>query len=114
MIARQRCARRPRRRAPARRRDPGRDRSRRDGAPVDTRGVAANGVSRNAAGDYDVRFTGDLSKCAIAATVTGTEAGYATVTPTVAADKKTTSVDVRTFDGTGAPADRGFHLHGIC
>jgi hypothetical protein len=85
-----------------------------DGAPVETRGVVANGVSRSAAGDYDVRFAGDRSKCAIAATVTGTEAGYATVTPTVAADKQTTSVDVRTFDGAGAPADRGFHVHGIC
>ena len=85
-----------------------------DGSPVSARGVEANGVSRSAAGDYDVRFTGDLSKCAVAATITGTAAGQVAVTPTVAADKKTTTVDVRTFDGGGTAADRGFHLHAGC
>ena len=85
-----------------------------DGAAVRTRGVATNGVSRSAVGDYDVKFTGDLSTCALAATITGTAAGQAAVTPTVAADKKTTTVDVRTFDGSGTAADRGFHLLASC
>jgi len=75
-----------------------------DGAPVSSRGVEPNGVTRSAAGDYDVKFTGDLSTCALSATVTGTAAGQVTVTPTVAADKKTTTVDVRTFDGGGTAA----------
>jgi hypothetical protein len=85
-----------------------------DGALVSSRGVVTNGAGRSAVGNYEVRFTGDLSTCAMSATVTGTQAGYATVTPAVAPDKKTTTVDVRTFNGSGSPADYGFHLHGIC
>ena len=85
------------------------------GAAGQTRGVPANGVSDDAgAGDYGVVFTGDLSACALTATITGTAAGQVTVTPTVAADKSTTTVDVRTFDGTGTAADRGFHLSANC
>jgi hypothetical protein len=82
------------------------------GAAGQTRGTQANGVSRSAAGDYAVVFTGDLSKCALSATVTGTDPGQVTVTPAVAGG--TTTVDVRTFDGTGAAADRGFHLSATC
>ena len=85
-----------------------------DGVAVRTRGVETNGVSRSATGDYDIKFTGDLATCALAATITGTAAGQTAVTPTVAADKKTTTVDVRTFDGSGAAADRGFHLLASC
>ena len=85
-----------------------------DGSPVSARGVEANGVSRSATGDYDVKFTGDLSTCALSATATGTAAAQITTTPAVAADKKTTTVDVRTFDGSGTAADRGFHLHAGC
>lgn len=85
-----------------------------DGAPVEARGVEANGVSRSATGDYDVRFAGDLSKCALSATVTGTDPGLVTVVPTVAADKKSTTVDVRTFDPAGAATDLGFHLNADC
>ena len=66
------------------------------------------------AGDYNVVFTGDLSACGLSATVTGTAPGMVTVTPTVAADKATTAVDVRTFDGAGAAADRPFHLVANC
>ena len=85
-----------------------------DGTALSARGVETNGVARSAAGDYDVKFTGDLSTCALSATVTGTDAGQATVTPTVAADKKTTTVDVRTFNGGGIAADRGFHVVATC
>jgi hypothetical protein len=83
-----------------------------DGTPAQTRGTQANGVSRSAAGDYGVVFTGDLSKCALSATVTGTAPGQVTVTPAVAGGA--TTVDVRTFDGTGTAADRGFHLSAAC
>ncbi len=85
-----------------------------EGAPVHARGVEQNGITRSAAGNYDVRFTGDLSKCAMSGTVTGTDPGVVTTTPVVAGDKKTTTVDVRTFDPTGAAADRGFHMHAAC
>ncbi|MGI9096940.1 MAG: hypothetical protein ACR2H2_00310 [Solirubrobacteraceae bacterium] len=85
------------------------------GAAGQTRGVPSGGVSDNAGlGDYNVVFTGDLSTCALSATVTGTDPGQVTVTPTVAADKSTTAIDVRTFDGAGVAADRGFHLSATC
>ena len=85
-----------------------------DGGAVDVRGVEASGVSRSGAGNYDVRFTGDLSKCALSATVTGAAPAFITATPVVAADKKTTTVDVRTFEPDGDGADRGFHVHAVC
>lgn len=85
-----------------------------NGTPAQTRGTQPNGVSRSAAGDYNVVFTGDLSSCALSATVTGTDPGQVTVTPSVAADKGTTTADVRTFAGDGTVADRGFHIHATC
>ena len=85
------------------------------GAAGQTRGVPTNGVT-NPAGDgtYNVVFTGDLGNCAFNATITGTAPGQVAVNPTVAADRSTTSVEVRTFNGAGAAADRGFHLSGNC
>lgn len=85
-----------------------------DGTLEHARGVAANGVSRSATGNYGVQFTGDLENCALNATMTGTAPGQVTVTPTVAADKKTTTVDVRTFGSSLTAADRGFHLIANC
>jgi len=85
------------------------------GAPGQTRGVPANGVSNPAgSGTYSVIFTGDLSACALQATITGGAPGMITVTPTVAADKATTTVDVRTWNGNNMDADRGFHLSANC
>lgn len=77
-----------------------------------TRGVPANGTSRSAAGDYDVVFTGDLSKCALSATIRGTAGGEISVVPAVAAGN--TTVDVRTFNSAGVAADRAFHLSANC
>lgn len=84
-----------------------------DGTAGSVRGVTTGGVA-NPAGDgtYQVVFTGDLTKCALAATATGIAASQVTATPTLAGGN--TSVDVRTFDGTGAAADRGFHLSVSC
>lgn len=85
------------------------------GAPGQTRGVTTGGVTKQAGlGDYDVVINGDLSNCAVNATVTGTAPGQVTVTPAVAVDKKTTTVDVRTFDGGGIAADRAFDLAATC
>ncbi len=86
-----------------------------DGTAGETRGLPATGaVTKQGAGDYDVIVTGDLAKCALSTAITGTSPGQIAVVPTVAADKKTTTVDVRTFDGAGAAADRAFHLTAAC
>jgi hypothetical protein len=84
-----------------------------DGTAGQTRDVPGGGVTNPAGpGTYEVVFTGDRTKCALSATVTGTAAGQVTATPALAAGN--TTVDVRTFDGTGTPADRGFHLSATC
>jgi hypothetical protein len=84
-----------------------------DGTAGQTRGVTTGGVTNPAGpGTYEVVFTGDLTKCALSATVTGTAAGQVTATPALASGN--TTIDVRTFDGTGAAADRGFHLSANC
>ncbi len=83
------------------------------GAAGETRGVPSGGVSKQGGdGNYDVVFAGDLSKCALEATITGTAPGQVTVTPSVAGGN--TTVDVRTFNGAGAAADRPFHLTASC
>ena len=82
------------------------------GAAGETRGVPAGGVSRQGEGNYDVVFTGDVSQCALQATVTGTNPGQITVSPSVAGPN--TTVDVRTFNAAGAPADSGLHLSASC
>ena len=103
-----------------RHRDPGADPVRAGHRQRDRRGVARHrrDERRHEPGRRSARtaivFNGDLAKCALSATITGTAPGQVTVTPTVAADKKTTAVDVRTFNGTGVAADRGFHLSAIC
>jgi len=80
----------------------------------ETRGVASTGGLTHVAGTgiYAVLFNGDLSKCAIAATVTDATAGFASVTPVVAAGN--TTVTVRTFSTAGATADRDFHVQINC
>jgi hypothetical protein len=84
------------------------------GAAQQTRGVQANGVSHAGSGVFNVVFTGDLSACALQATITGAAPGMITVNPTVAADKSTTTVEVRTWNGNNGVADRGFHLSANC
>jgi hypothetical protein len=84
-----------------------------DGGKGTTRGV--NSVSRQGAGDYDVVFAGDVSACAVATSLIGTTPGQITTNPALAADKATTTIDVRTFDAAGAtPTDHAFHLSLDC
>jgi hypothetical protein len=84
-----------------------------DGTSGAARGVPTGGVSNPAgAGTYQIVFTGDLSACAMSATITGATPGEVTVTPTVAAGN--TTVSVLTFDSAGAAADRAFHLTASC
>jgi hypothetical protein len=83
------------------------------GAAGETRGVPTGGVTNPAgAGTWQVVFTGDQTRCALAATVTGTAPGQVTVTPTLAGGN--TTVDVQTFNGAGAATDLGFHLTANC
>jgi hypothetical protein len=82
------------------------------GAAGQTRGVAANGVARTAAGVFTVVFTGDLGACVVSATITGTDFGEITATPAVAGGN--TTVTVRTANSAGVPADRPFHLSANC
>jgi len=87
-----------------------------DATAGQTRGVPAGGVTDpGGAGDgvYAVAFTGDLASCALSATLTGATPGIVTTTPAAAAGG-TTTVTVRTFDATGAAADRAFHLVANC
>jgi hypothetical protein len=84
-----------------------------DGTAGETLGVPTGGVTDpSGVGTWQVVFTGDLSKCALAATITGALAGQVAVDPSVAAGN--TTVEVHTFDGTGAPANRGVHLIANC
>jgi hypothetical protein len=88
-----------------------------NGTAEQTRGVEANGVSDApaGAGSSTVVFTGDLSACALTATLVGPEAGQITVTPTVAANKATTSVEVHTYNAAGTQGNnRAFHLSANC
>lgn len=85
------------------------------GTAEQTRGVPTGGVTNPAGlGTYNVVFTGDLTACALSATLVGTTPGQVTATPTVAGDKKTTTVDVRTFSSAGVALDHGFHLTANC
>jgi hypothetical protein len=87
-----------------------------NGTAEQTRGVETNGVSDAPAGggSATVVFTGDLSACALTATLVGTAPGQITVTPTVAANKATTSVEVHTYNATGGNDSRAFHLSANC
>ncbi len=84
-----------------------------NGTAGQSRGVVANGVARSATGVYTVVFTGDLSACALSATLSGTDFGEITATPAAVAGGNTT-VTVRTANSAGAAADRAFHLSANC
>jgi hypothetical protein len=85
------------------------------GTAVETRGVPTGGVvNPTGSGNYEITFNGDLSRCALQATITGTTPGMITVNPTVAPNKLTTTVDVRTFNAAAAPTDRAFHVSANC
>jgi hypothetical protein len=72
-------------------------------------------------GFYKATFFTDVSGCGQYATITGTTTGQIAVGPSTL-DQVTShgglhgtlSLDVRTFDATGAPADRSFAVAAIC
>src|SRR5437773_2596574 len=69
----------------------------------------ATAAARSAAGVYSVTLDADVSKCARTVSITGDAPGIATTTATNA-----TTVAVHTFDPTGIPTDRSFHLVVTC
>ena len=85
------------------------------GAAGETRGVPTGGVTNPGVandGTYSVLFTGDLSKCALGATITGAAFGEITATPVVAGGN--TTVTVLTANSAGVAIDRAFHLTADC
>jgi hypothetical protein len=73
----------------------------------------ATAASHPSAGTYNVAFSDDLSRCALAATVNSTTvAGIATAV--LGADNKTVTVVTRDAAAPAAPTDLGFHLTVTC
>lgn len=83
-------------------------------AVAESRGLAATGglTHVDGTGIYALLFTGDLSKCAVSATITDATGGEISATPVVAAGN--TTVTVRTTDSAGVVADRAFHATVSC
>jgi hypothetical protein len=75
-----------------------------------TRGTATSGGSTQAIGTYIVGFAQPVSTCAYTATLTADAAPPGRITVSDADGR----VGVQTFDATGAPADRAFHLIVAC
>jgi len=82
------------------------------GALNESRGVPSPVQHTAASGIYAVAFTGDLSKCAVSATLTGGALGELVAVPTVASGN--TTITVTTADSTGSPEDRAFHVTVSC
>ena len=80
------------------------------GVAAASRGLVGD-VSHTATGLYRVTFTGDLSKCALAATLSDALGEIAALPALSGAN---TIVTVRTGDSAGAQADRSFHLSVTC
>ncbi len=89
-----------------------------NGSVVGSRGiVATNPVVRTGAGDRKVTFTGDQSKCAFTTGLESANPGTISIQTTLASDKKTTTVEVKTYSFAAAgpvPADLAFHLAATC
>ena len=74
--------------------------------------IATNPATHLGTGIYTVDFTGDLSRCAVNATLTGAAFGEITATPAVAAGN--TTVTVRTASSAGVAEDHPFDVTVSC
>jgi hypothetical protein len=81
------------------------------GDPGQSRGVVGSIAHVLTSGLYGVTLAGDLSKCAISATLTD---GLGEIAALPAAAGANTAVAVRTGSSTGAPEDHAFHLSVTC
>jgi hypothetical protein len=86
-----------------------------DGTLGQTRGLPATGAISHTAdsGNYAITFTGDLSKCALSATITGATFGQISADPAAPASANTV-VTVHTANSAGAAADRAFDVSATC
>jgi hypothetical protein len=84
-----------------------------DGTVGASRGIITNSAGpAHVTGSYPLPFTGDLTKCAVSATITGTAFGDITATPALVTGN--TVVTVLTADPAGTAADRAFALTVNC
>ena len=81
------------------------------GTAAQSRGLVGNVEHLAGTGLYGLTFSGDLTKCAVSATLTD-KLGEIAALP--AAAGANTAVAVRTGDSAGGPADRSFHLSVSC
>ena len=82
------------------------------GTPGQSRGLVGNVEHIPRSGLYGVTFAGDLSKCAVSATLTDA-LGEIAALPGLPAGGNT-PIAVRTGDSAGAAAERSFHLSVTC
>lgn len=85
------------------------------GSVTESRGLITSNPVAHTAGtdtDYLVTFTGDLTKCAVSATLTGSAFGEIVANPTLLSGN--TIVTVKTADSTGAQKERAFDLSLNC
>ncbi len=83
------------------------------GAVTQSRGlIATNPVAHPSDGQYTVTFSGDLTKCAVSATLTGINLGEIVADPRPSGAN--TAVAVTTANSAGAPANRRFDLAFNC
>lgn len=85
------------------------------GAAGESRGlIATNPIAPHTAnsGIYEITFTGDLSKCAVGATLTGAAFGEINATPALAGAN--TTITVRTASSAGVGEDHPFNLTISC
>jgi outer membrane protein assembly factor BamB len=80
------------------------------------RGGSVSSSARVTTGDYEVRFTNDVTGCAYVASL-GDSAGGSVSPGTASTSQRPgspTTVVISTFDPAGTPADRPFHLQVAC
>lgn len=79
-----------------------------------SRGTPTSGAIAHVAatGLYTLTFTGDLTKCAVSATLTDAGGGEISATPVLVGGD--TTVAVRTASSAGTPGDRDFHVTLSC
>jgi len=83
-----------------------------EGALGETRGVTGTVTHVDNSGDYAITFTGDLSRCAISATLVGGALGAIVAVPTLVGGN--TRIDVTTSDLAAAKEERAFHVTVNC
>ena len=84
-----------------------------DGDVIDSRGlIATSPVTDDDAGTYVVRFEGDLTKCAVSATLTGVNLGEILANPTLAGGN--TMVTVKTGNSAGVLGPHEFDVSLNC